>query len=413
MSKELVISANRHETRVAVLEDDQVVEVYHQRENEYSLAGSIHKGRVTRVLPGMQSAFVDIGLGRDAFLYVSDFFEDNEEYDKMVTAAEERVLKLDRAPAGAPPAAPAPAAEGALVEEGAAAAPAAAASAPGEAPQLQPPASAMHGPGGERRGERDRGGDRGGDRRGRRSRRGRGGRGGDRGGRGLPDSKFYSPRGEGDRRYQAPPAAGEPAAAAPVTEGAAGEADDFFVLPGESLAKYTGPAGEEPPEGYEPDEAGATEETESIDPLFTPGEPAAEAEPEVSAEEPVPDTLVREAVAEARADGVHAAAEAILEKEEAAAPADVEAAMVVETITQMVESEEPVSVETSAVDLMETVEDVEVIELEVDAQAEGTSEAASEVADAAGDAAEPAVEGEATVDQEGPEPARIPTSLTA
>src|SRR3989442_15921926 len=96
MSKELVISANRHETRVAVMEDDQVVEVYHQRENEYSLAGSIHKGRVTRVLPGMQSAFVDIGLGRDAFLYVSDFFEDNDEYDKVVTAAEEKVLKLDR-----------------------------------------------------------------------------------------------------------------------------------------------------------------------------------------------------------------------------------------------------------------------------------------------------------------------------
>src|ERR1044071_9826831 len=61
MSKELVISTSRHETRVAILEDDQVVEVYHQRENEYSLAGSIHKGRVTRVLPGMQSAFVDIG----------------------------------------------------------------------------------------------------------------------------------------------------------------------------------------------------------------------------------------------------------------------------------------------------------------------------------------------------------------
>src|SRR6516225_9262965 len=100
MSKELIISATRHETRVAVIEEDQVVEIYHQRENEYSLAGSIHKGRVTRVLPGMQSAFVDIGLGRDAFLYVSDFFEDNEEYDKMVTAAEERVLKLDRG--GAP-----------------------------------------------------------------------------------------------------------------------------------------------------------------------------------------------------------------------------------------------------------------------------------------------------------------------
>jgi len=99
MSKELVISANRHETRVAILEDDQVVEVYHQRENEYSLAGSIHKGRVTRVLPGMQSAFVDIGLDRDAFLYVSDFFEDNEEYDKIVTSVEEKVLKLDRTPA--------------------------------------------------------------------------------------------------------------------------------------------------------------------------------------------------------------------------------------------------------------------------------------------------------------------------
>src|ERR1041384_3019943 len=99
MSKELVISSNRHETRVALVEDEQVVEVYHQRENECSLAGSIHKGRVTRVLPGMQSAFVDIGLDRDAFLYVSDFFEDNEEYDKIVTSVEDKVLKLDRPPA--------------------------------------------------------------------------------------------------------------------------------------------------------------------------------------------------------------------------------------------------------------------------------------------------------------------------
>src|ERR1700760_696049 len=97
MSKELIISANRHETRVAVVEDDQVVEVFHQRENEYSLAGSIHKGRVTRVLPGMQSAFVDIGLERDAFLYVSDFFEDNEEYDKIVTSVEEKVFKQQKA----------------------------------------------------------------------------------------------------------------------------------------------------------------------------------------------------------------------------------------------------------------------------------------------------------------------------
>src|SRR5229473_1664669 len=101
-SKELVISSNRHETRVALIEDDQLVEVYFQRSNEYSLAGSIHKGRVTRVLPGMQSAFVDIGLERDAFLYVSDFFEDNEEYDQVVSNVEEQVLRLEKAQPTAP-----------------------------------------------------------------------------------------------------------------------------------------------------------------------------------------------------------------------------------------------------------------------------------------------------------------------
>src|SRR6187551_1680145 len=78
MSKELVISSNRHETRVAILEDDQLVEIYFQRANEYSLAGSIHKGRVSRVLPGMQAAFVDIGLDRDAFLYVADVYLPSE-----------------------------------------------------------------------------------------------------------------------------------------------------------------------------------------------------------------------------------------------------------------------------------------------------------------------------------------------
>src|SRR3954468_5782918 len=108
MSMELIISSNRHETRVALVEDEQVVEVYHQRENEYSLAGSIHKGRVTRVLPGMQSAFVDIGLDRDAFLYVSDFFEDNDEYDKIVTSVEEKILKLDKPGAVAAPMAAVP-----------------------------------------------------------------------------------------------------------------------------------------------------------------------------------------------------------------------------------------------------------------------------------------------------------------
>jgi ribonuclease G len=90
MGKELVISADRHETRAAILEDDQLVEIYFQRANEYPLAGSIHKGRVTRVLPGMQSAFVDIGLDRDAFLYVSDFFEENEEFDRIAAPAQDK-----------------------------------------------------------------------------------------------------------------------------------------------------------------------------------------------------------------------------------------------------------------------------------------------------------------------------------
>src|SRR5690349_10551620 len=94
MSKEMVISANRHETRVAVLEDDQLVEVYFQRANEYSLAASIHKGRVTRVLPGMQSAFVDLGLERDTFLYVSDFLEEHDDIDRVT--GDERPTRGER-----------------------------------------------------------------------------------------------------------------------------------------------------------------------------------------------------------------------------------------------------------------------------------------------------------------------------
>jgi len=79
MAKEICISSTPHETRLAILEDDELAEIYYERENEYTLAGSIYKGRVTRVLPGMQSAFVDIGLERDAFLYVTDFLEEQED----------------------------------------------------------------------------------------------------------------------------------------------------------------------------------------------------------------------------------------------------------------------------------------------------------------------------------------------
>ena len=86
MNKELFVSSTPHETKVGLVEDDLLAEIYLERENEYTLAGSIYKGRVTRVLPGMQSAFVDIGLERDAFLYVSDFME-LEEHDDDLTEA--------------------------------------------------------------------------------------------------------------------------------------------------------------------------------------------------------------------------------------------------------------------------------------------------------------------------------------
>src|ERR1017187_4823310 len=89
MNKELYVSSTPHETKVALVEDDLLAEVFFERENEYPLAGSIYKGRVTRVLPGMQPAFVDVGLERDAFLYVTDFLEleDQEETDELEKAA--------------------------------------------------------------------------------------------------------------------------------------------------------------------------------------------------------------------------------------------------------------------------------------------------------------------------------------
>ncbi len=89
MSKEIYISSTPHETRLAIVENEALAEIYYERENEYTLAGSIYNGRVTRVLPGMQSSFVDIGLERDAFLYITDFLEeapDSEEFDTAPAA---------------------------------------------------------------------------------------------------------------------------------------------------------------------------------------------------------------------------------------------------------------------------------------------------------------------------------------
>ena len=93
MQKELVISSISQETRVAVVEDGELVELLIERRRSQVIAGNIYKGRVTKVLPGMQSAFVDIGLERDAFLYVSDFLEDADEYERMAASAEDEALK--------------------------------------------------------------------------------------------------------------------------------------------------------------------------------------------------------------------------------------------------------------------------------------------------------------------------------
>ena len=106
MSKELVISATPHETRVAILEDGHLCEIYIEREKEFALVGSIYKGRVTRVLPGMQSAFVDIGRDTDAFLYVSDFLENLEDYDHVT--ADEAKAHAPAVPVAAAPAQLAP-----------------------------------------------------------------------------------------------------------------------------------------------------------------------------------------------------------------------------------------------------------------------------------------------------------------
>ena len=83
MQKEMIISANGHETMVAILEEDLVTEIFVERERHRGVVGNIYKGRVSKVLPGMQCAFIDIGLERDGFLYVSDVVDTIEEFDRL------------------------------------------------------------------------------------------------------------------------------------------------------------------------------------------------------------------------------------------------------------------------------------------------------------------------------------------
>ena len=91
MNKEMIISSGDHITRVAILEDDQVVEVFIERESSRGVVGNVYKGRVSKVLPGMQSSFVDIGLERDAFLYVTEVVNTVEEFDRLEAADDEEL----------------------------------------------------------------------------------------------------------------------------------------------------------------------------------------------------------------------------------------------------------------------------------------------------------------------------------
>jgi Rne/Rng family ribonuclease len=225
MTKELYVSSTPHETKVGLVEDDQLAEIYLERENEYTLAGSIYKGRVTRVLPGMQSAFVDIGLERDAFLYVSDFMEleDADEVEELPAnqpAGETRYQPRVEAQtsggevagsSGLPEPHPEPRSEVA-------------------APATQNRESSS---------PAERGGEESGGWRGRRRRRGR------RGER-MPESKFERPAGEPSRETPREPQRSARPERPERPERDRSERDDYgpppgyqpILLPGESISKY-------------------------------------------------------------------------------------------------------------------------------------------------------------------------------
>ena len=230
MSKELIVSASSQETKVAILEGGEVVEIHIEREGDQGIVGSICKGRVTKVLPGMQSAFVNVGLERDAFLYVSDFFEDTDEYDLIAGAAEEPVAKLDQAPG--------------------------------------PEAARQPASGGE-----DSGGPRYPDRR-------------------LRPRRARRGRLRGKRQEPAPSEPAAPAAAAPPppppSTSVSGAPEALSVLPGESLAKYSGVSEPAPPVEPEssPEDAVQTDLAATAEPAAT-AESAAQSEPAAAEESTV------------------------------------------------------------------------------------------------------------------------------
>ena len=100
MSRELIVSVNGREKKIAIVENDRVTEFYIERgEQNQGIVGNLYKGRVMRVLPGMQSAFVDIGLERDAFLYVSDFFDEEAEFERIVVESKKGDAAAEQAAA--------------------------------------------------------------------------------------------------------------------------------------------------------------------------------------------------------------------------------------------------------------------------------------------------------------------------
>jgi len=246
MNREMFVSSTPHETKVGLVEDDQLAEIYLERENEYTLAGSIYKGRVTRVLPGMQSAFVDIGLERDAFLYVSDFMEVGEE-------DEVEDIPTGRAVVTAPSEAQPREAQLATVAETDEAKPEAE-----EGAAQEPEAMPVHA---ENRDAANNGENHGGEARGgwRNRRRRRGGRRGER----FPDSKYARPATEPhssprtEHVEYGPPPGYQP-----------------IILPGESISKYQRFNQAQPQKPGQAEDATPHEESaESVSATFPQDEP--------------------------------------------------------------------------------------------------------------------------------------------
>lgn len=228
MSQDLVISSNPIETTVAIRENDRLAEIHVERHGNKAIVGNIYKGRVTRVLPGMQSAFVDIGLERDAFLYVTD-------------VAPSAAPEIDAADDDA--AAPAPPEPGMPVDE------------PGDSdpePSSTTPAQASDGDASD--------GSRGRSRRGRRRSR-----------RAQADEPAGSAGASGTEDPAAEIAEADPPADRPRRR--------VTLLPGESLAKYQGDSGTEAPEGAvaEPAASEAASEPASGADRASDGEPPASA----------------------------------------------------------------------------------------------------------------------------------------